>query len=90
MNEIEARVNILERDVDELRELRPLIYAMDKKLDLLTIRKECPNPGLCQALEPRVSSLEVTRSKLSVVVMLVGAFGSVLGGIVVGVVVKLF
>jgi len=63
MSDMETRLQIVERDVAELRQLVPVTYSMDKKLDMLAARKECPNPGACLLLEPRVRSLEDERNK---------------------------
>jgi len=63
MSDMETRMQIVERDVAELRQLVPVIHSMDKKLDIIAMRKECPNPGACLLLEPRVRSLEDERNK---------------------------
>ena len=55
---METRVTILERDVQEIKALLPLIHAMDKKLDMALMKKECPNPGACLQLAPRVDMLD--------------------------------
>lgn len=90
MSDMETRVSIVERDVMELRQMRTLIHAMDKKLDLLAIRKECPDPGRCLALEPRVASLEATRNKFMGAMVVCTGLGTVAGGVIVAVLQRLF
>lgn len=86
MSEMETRVTILERDVAELRQLVPVIHGMDKKLDLLAARKECPSPGLCLSMEPRVRALEDARTKLAGALAVVAALGGLAGAALSGVI----
>jgi hypothetical protein len=83
MSDMETRLQIVERDVAEFRQLLPLIHSMDKKLDIIALRKECPSPGLCLALEPRVRCLEDERNRAVggfKTLVFVGTFvGSVVG-----------
>ena len=83
---METRVAILERDVDELRQMRELIHRMDKKLDSMANHSPCPAPGMCLAIEPRVRVLEDERNKaiggfkvLVFVGTAVGALGGTMG-----------
>lgn len=78
---METRVTILERDVAELRQLVPIIHGMDKKLDVLAARKECPNPGGCLTLEPRVRALEDERNKALGGWKVLLFIGSIVGGV---------
>jgi hypothetical protein len=82
MKDLETRVAMVERDVHELRELRGLIHVMDKKLDVLAARKECPDPNRCLALEPRLASLEATRNKFLGAMVVCTGLGTVAGGLV--------
>lgn len=51
---------------DDVRELRGDMAELKTDLKLLVqrehARKECPNPGLCLNLEPRISTLENWRN----------------------------
>lgn len=77
--EMETRLTILEAQVAELRALVPLIHAMDKKLDVLAMRKECPAPGLCLGIEPRVRALEDQRNRLGGALAAVSAISGAIG-----------
>ena len=87
---METRLAIVERDVNELRQMREVIHSMDKKLDVLAQRKECPNPGACLALEPRVRQLEDERNKAVGGAKTLIAVGSFVGGVAGWVAGKLF
>lgn len=80
-NNMETRVTILERDVQELRQMSVLVHQMDKKLDIALARKECPDPGACMRLVPRVESLEMTRAETKgggkVIAAIVGASATI-------------
>ena len=71
---METRIALLEQDARERRRIledltsnqraqTETIHKMDKKIDQVLERKECPAIGLCVDLQPRIETLELENAE---------------------------
>jgi len=71
---METEIALLKQDALERRRIlenltasqqaqTELIHSMDKKLDTVLARPQCPAIGLCKELEPKLESLIVAQSE---------------------------
>jgi hypothetical protein len=59
----EIRLTVLEHDMRRLTTIPDTIHAMDKKIDQVLARKDCPAPGMCLGLDERVTAIELKQAE---------------------------
>lgn len=77
----DARLKEFSTVMAELRVALNANTAATTQLQLtMAGRRECPDPGLCKAIEPRVKQLEATIGRIAYAIISVAVVGTLLAG----------